>query len=494
MAALTSLHGNRQIGAADNIRQNLSSDQAAQDFAQLRTLVGRNSTSKAQIKLVHTTDAQQLMQFETKGWWARLFRPTAKLVNTNAAILELVKKTGIPETSNNFQNLKRYLDEKTQQQRAGSARGLHGYLEGIQRELARKPASPVATADTVKGSLAAQGYEFKGLDSARGFVGSGGHGRIYAEADGATKGLVYKEFHEIMGDAHLPRLKVRVDAEGAYQMDRNAKELAAASLRDGKVPHVASPIAYVIKDAWDEVFHAVSAGHLKAWVSENGQRIADAPDRFVITGQVLPKAEGASGTNLKGLTPADKQAIARQGLEALKSMAQHGYVHGDIKPDNLMYDAEAKRMQLIDFGGLIKQSKHDQSGQALGNPLSPRYVIPSHHHQDGANDKGGYGYEADLYAFGLTLLNIALPGAQQVQALSDSEVLHDRDAIGGLLQGLRQNEALIRSGSTEDLAISLMEWSLEQSTPLTGRLGSGDGALEHLWQRIQDHPAIAERS
>ena len=85
MAAITSLQGNRQIGAVDNIRQNLSADQARNDFSALRTLVGRNATSSVQVKLVNTTNANQSMQFQTKGWWGRTFSRSEKLVNTNAA-------------------------------------------------------------------------------------------------------------------------------------------------------------------------------------------------------------------------------------------------------------------------------------------------------------------------------------------------------------------------------------------------------------------------
>lgn len=487
MAAITSLQGNRQIGAVDNIRQNLSADQARNDFGALRTLVGRNATSSVQVKLVNTTNANQLMQFQTKGWWGRTFSHSEKLVNTNAAILEIVKKTGLPETSSSFRNLKDYLDQKTTQQRAGSARGLTGLLDAIHQDLGRKPALGAATADSVAKSLTQQGYAFEGLDTQR-FIASGGHGRIYGEQAGKAKGVLYKELRELFGDSALPRLKVKQDADGRYQMDRNATELAAVSLRHAKVPHAASPIAYVIKDTWDDEFHAVSVDHMKQWTAEHGEQVAEDGDRFRIVGQVLPKAEGGSLGAGTRLAPEDRKAIARQALESLKAMSEHGYVHGDIKPDNLMYSADKKQLTLIDFGGLTKQSKHGDSGNALGNPLSPAYVIPSSHHASGANNTGGYGYEADLYAMGLSMLESFLPHAQALGDLGTREYL-DRDEVAEILDKLRANPALITPGGPEELAVKMMSLALEHETPLTGRLGPANPRLEAVWQEIMDHPA-----
>ena len=496
MPAITSLVGSRQLGAAENIRQNLNQQQATTDFEQLRTLVGRNSTSTAQIKLVHTTDPEQRMTFQTKGWLGRKFSANEKLTNTNAAILEIAKKTGLAENGRNFQNLKNYLDDKTAHQRAGSARGLHQLLEAISQELRQKPAKDVTVSVNLNDSLKQQGYEFQGLGaegvSGRGMA-SGGHGVVYAESGDHGKGVLYKEFRELMSSELLPKMKVKQDAHGIYQMDRNATELAAVSLRNAKVPHVANPLAYVIFDKGTDNFHTVGVDHLKHWATENGSAIAGDERRFVIAGQVLPKAEGMSGGQLKGLSVTDQQNIVRQGLEAFKAMAEHGYVHGDIKPDNLMYSTEKQRLQLIDFGGLTKQSKNDVSGKALGNPLSPEFAIPSSHHPDGPNDKGGYGHEADLFAFGLTLLKIFLPGAPQMNELHSVKNLTDRDETEGIIAELRENTALVKPGSPEDLAVKLLELSLAQKTPLTGRLGAGNSALDDVWSQIQNHPIMAPK-
>lgn len=494
MPAITSLPGNRQLGAAANISQNLSQKQASTDFEQLRTLVGRNATSTAQIKLVHTTDANRMMTFQTKGWFGRKFSANEKLINTNAAILEIAKKTGVAENGRNFQNLKTYLNDKTANQRAGSARGLHGLLEAINQELRQKPAMPATVNGSLNESLKQQGYQFGDVESERGFMASGGHGVVYAESGDNSKGVVYKKFRELVGgDLLLSKMKVKQDEQGLYKMDRNATELAAVSLRNAKVPHVASPLAYVIKDSWNEDFHTVSVDHLKQWTTENGSAIAGDSSRFVIVGQVLPKAEGSSGANLKGLSVTDKQNIVRQGLEAFKAMAEHGYVHGDIKPDNLMYNTEKQRLQLIDFGGLTKQSKNDVSGKALGNPLSPEFSIPSTHHPDGPKNNGGYGQEADLFAFGLTLLNIYLPGVSQVKELrSDTQLMH-REGTEEIISELRQNTALVKPGSPEDLAVKLLELTLAQKNPLTGRLGAGDSALDEIWSQIQEHPIMGNK-
>jgi serine/threonine-protein kinase len=53
----------------------------------------------------------------------------------------------------------------------------------------------------------------------------------------------------------------------------------------------------------------------------------------------------------RGPLPADEVAeIVAQIGEAVQAAHQVGVVHRDLKPDNLMYDAETRRVKLLDFG------------------------------------------------------------------------------------------------------------------------------------------------
>ena len=487
MPAPLSISGHATISASQNIQANLTSEQAKSNFSDLCTLVGKNAKSTVQVKLVHTTDAEKHMAFQTKNWWGRKVSKQASMVKANDAILALVKKTGIPETSRNYQNLKTYLDEKSTQKRAGSARGLNALLQAVRAEIEQKPAQPATSARSLSESLKLQGYAFK-IDY-KDMLGSGGNGEVFPETSEPSKTVVYKMYRDGQGKTS-PNLQVTPDGRGGYAIDRKGNEMSAAYLTNEKIPNVARPLAYVVEDTDSGEFHTVSADHLKTWVAERGESIHQLPRRYLVRGQVLQKAQGESGEKLRGLQPQDKATIARQGLQALKAMGEHGYVHGDIKPGNLVFDREKQRLNLIDFGGLKKQSKNDASDSALGDPASPAYAIPSSHHPRGPNWTGGYGQEADLYAFGLTLLELYLPGAPATQLLMKASRDNDQQAVEDHLASLRDNTALVKPNSPEDLAVQLMALSIAQNAPLVGRLGDVPGPLKTVWDQIQAHPVM----
>ena len=488
MPVSLSAKGHRTDDVSKNVKGNLTQAQAKTDFQALCTLVGRHSRSDVQIKILHTTDQDKAMQLDTKGWFGRKFSKSTSMVKSNAAILALVERSGVPLNSPNYLKLQAYLSRMTSAKRAGSARGLHAYLEAVKREILQKPALPVATAVSVQDALKAQGYVFSDL---RNNLGTGGGGSVVDEVstpESSPKGVVYKKFHAI-SDASLPRLEVIADGAGAYTLDRTAKDITAAYLSNDKIPHLARPLAYVVEDTLNQEFHVISADHLKSWGAQHGHTIASSDaGRFMIRGQVLQQAEGLDGDNLRGLNAHDKLAIAQQGLHALKAMAQHGYVHGDIKPANLVYSADKQLLQLIDFDGLQKHSKHDVSGAALGSPLSPEYVIPSTHHVQGANRDGGYGQEADLYAFGLTLLKLFLPGVPETQALLNASRNNDREAVVEQIKQLQAKTALVVPGSPEQLAVLLLQQSLQLDAPQIARWVPE--SANQLWDPILNHPLM----
>ena len=49
-------------------------------------------------------------------------------------------------------------------------------------------------------------------------------------------------------------------------------------------------------------------------------------------------------------TPNDVKNIVRMLLEALKTTHENGIIHRDVKPDNIIYDTEDKKIKLIDWG------------------------------------------------------------------------------------------------------------------------------------------------
>lgn len=96
-----------------------------------------------------------------------------------------------------------------------------------------------------------------------------------------------------------------------------------------------------------------------------------------------------------GALPAVKSAeIACYLLDALEYAHQHGVMHLDIKPANIMIGQRGQPM-LTDFGiaGLI-QGQSEASREVVG---SPQYMAPESINGEGVNAS------SDLYSLGIVL-------------------------------------------------------------------------------------------
>jgi predicted Ser/Thr protein kinase len=138
--------------------------------------------------------------------------------------------------------------------------------------------------------------------------------------------------------------------------------------------------------------------------------IAQAMDVGEVGGLHYMVMEYVEGRSLGSLIPVDrgideKQAlrIVLQAARALAAGNEHGIVHRDIKPDNLLITAKGA-VKLCDFG-LAKQTGRDtrmltQTGIALG---TPHYVSPEQAQGDRDMDIRG-----DIYSLGATLYHLVV--------------------------------------------------------------------------------------
>ncbi|MEV3935903.1 serine/threonine protein kinase [Glycomyces sp. NPDC049804] len=141
-------------------------------------------------------------------------------------------------------------------------------------------------------------------------------------------------------------------------------------------------------------------------------------DRTVVF-LVMELVDGVSLAELlhreEKLDPARTMAIMAQAAEALAAAHRRGIVHRDIKPGNLLIDAE-DRVKVVDFGISLFQnrSRLTPSDQVLG---TAPYVSPEQ-----LRDKGVTG-ASDLYSLGAVAYE-CLTGSPPFDAADPAAVIH----------------------------------------------------------------------
>ncbi len=245
------------------------------------------------------------------------------------------------------------------------------------------------------------------------------------------------------------------------------------------IPQLITPEHFLISEMKDGVERSfqLSAAQLKLRAKQPGGFDRDATLAVVAT--LSPRAQGVAleedhpgGREQVQLTPADLKNVARSGLNLLKSMAAHGYIHGDIKGSNLVLDKDSGILQAIDTDTLQKISKHnnwvdpDQLGAATPLLLHPRAWAP-------VPAPGGLfshvetfptGLGRDLYAFGSTLLLLSTPEGPQREAVLDQLGDVQWNTTGKLVQFLQGKN--LPSDSVEHLAAECIIQSIQHEEQL----------------------------
>jgi serine/threonine protein kinase len=229
------------------------------------------------------------------------------------------------------------------------------------------------------------------------------------------------------GSPNLP--KTETDAR-----PKLARAGLGAAARLKAQPQVVTPALYVVQEEKSHgayVYHAVGGHQLKKWA-----QIQTGTSAFTVVGLLMPKAKGSSpieypklpltqpgsppptkpaGPPVVQVDRADLPDMARSALNYLRDAAKEGIIHGDIKPENMIWDSKSKTLQLVDSDNLQKISKKPgtnteaiikQKGE-VGAVATMAYNNPW-----GLVSAGGTvarpGLGRDLFSMGLSMLEITM--------------------------------------------------------------------------------------
>ena len=131
-------------------------------------------------------------------------------------------------------------------------------------------------------------------------------------------------------------------------------------------------------------------------------------------------------TRHPGLCYTDQEIgpMVKDVLTGLMDIHMRGYIHRDIKPDNILFDDTSKEHKIIDFGLSIKKEEADGHPHLCGTPffLAPETV----------NHLCASRY-TDMYSLGVTIYSLLHGGRHPVDAVNHvTRGRECRDAIASI--------------------------------------------------------------
>ena len=122
-------------------------------------------------------------------------------------------------------------------------------------------------------------------------------------------------------------------------------------------------------------------------------------------GLVMKKAEGEEVLKIMDqLSLAQRKQVFKGTLQAVSTLNERGFIHRDIKEENVFFDTRTGKVSLIDTGMLHKRSKNvPGSGQVSNLAGTAPFMHPKIWKEE------PHGTEADLYASAMMALELHSP-------------------------------------------------------------------------------------
>lgn len=471
---------------AQSISNNTSAGQARDLLMGMRnTLRAENNGDETLLRLVHTTKTERMMAFESlnKKWGN-----STRTLETKAALIAEFEKAGW-DTS----DLKAYLDPVT-------TRGDRIYANDILEILENASAKAETEGPDFRFNAAETTVAWTKENTRHApDLGKGGFGSVQQMKFNGEP-MAVKTLKE---DEKTVLPSVSLDESQITPHIKREREVTAAFIKSD-TNSVIKPKYFMVQVTQHsgELEHLLVKGgkdfkewsKALLWNSETSRPRVNAPTIHV-TGLAMPLADGKTlGSALKENRVNFKQT-AESSLNSLIQLSRHGFVHGDIKPDNLILRNDGV-IAMIDTGSMAKISEDavnrrkfphpSDSFDKFNRPTTKNYAHPGH-----PPDFQKVGMEQDLFSMGVTLLDTKLQNIAKTLQPDEAEDFHD--AANQILNTIKEeNDALdAHSADTIREEIRTQLEDLKYSHPGAFADGELDWAKQVIGTALdQTRPAI----
>ncbi|CAG0899969.1 unnamed protein product [Cyprideis torosa] len=226
-------------------------------------------------------------------------------------------------------------------------------------------------------------------------IGEGGYGKVYKAMKKADREEYALKCVTISGDSE--------------KMQRSLREVRSAMQHGGSGKIVKCYDAW-IEEGDDRHGEKVKKTECSTTFAEfkKRQEIEEENDQLQEWGQ---GSQEVTKKTLEGNQGAKRQGAHQEHFGAVKFMHENGYIHRDLKPQNILLSGDARTVKLADLGIAVQlQERNVETGTRTARRGTRFYAAPEQYNSlPGFEEPSYYGGEVDVYALGVILVDIMLP-------------------------------------------------------------------------------------